>query len=472
MAKKASAATEKGKDVTDKTQDEASDQAQGAQDSAQDAAGGAGDGSNGIFSELLDTAKDAALDVLKPVIKEAASSAAGYAAKKGPEMIKDKVGDLTDGGGLQDLGLQDLANNALKEGGPLGKIAGSLGMGGNIVGNILPGGDDDDEDGEGGETDADATGSGRRMPVQQAMDVAVPLSVAYNQWTQFEEYPNFMHRVNSASQDEEGYVTFTEKMWNFTRDFKAEIVEQRPDERIVWRSVNGLQHAGVVTFHELAPRLTHIELTVDFKPAGFFEKIGRGARFSKRAIRADMHRFKAYIEMKEEEDGEWRGFVEDGEVTGYEEEQDQEQEEQDPEAEGEEAPEGEYDEEEQPVDEEGEPVDEEEPAEDEEEDEEEEPEAEEEPEEEAEAEEEPEAEAEEEPEAEADEEEEPEAEEEPEEKPAPKRRRQTSKSSGNGRSKQSRQRRSSSSQKSNGGGGRKRPSSPRKPKPARTAAKS
>ena len=219
-------------------------------------------------------------------------------------------------------------------------MAGKLGMGGKLVGNVMPGGDDD-EDGEGGEAEADATGSGRRMPVQQSMDVAVPLSVAYNQWTQFEEYPNFMHRVNSASQDDEGHVTFTEKMWNFSRDFEAEIVEQRPDERIVWRSVSGIKHAGVVTFHELAPRLTHIELTVDFKPAGFFEKIGRGARFSKRAIRADMHRFKAYIEMNEEEDGAWRGYVEDGEVTGYEEEQ---REEQYDEVEGEEQPEAEADE--------------------------------------------------------------------------------------------------------------------------------
>ena len=343
---KAKQSSKKATDTASEAQDTASEAQDTATDATQGATSGAGEGSNGIFSELMDTAKDAALEVLKPVVKEAATSAAGYAAKKGPELVKDKVGDLTDGGGLQDLGLQDLANNALKEGGPLGKIAGTLGMGGNIVGNILPGGDDDDEDGEGGETDADATGSGRRMPVQQSMDVAVPLSVAYNQWTQFEEYPNFMHRVNSASQDDEGHVTFTEKMWNFTRDFEAEIVEQRPDERIVWRSVNGLKHAGVVTFHELAPRLTHIELTVDFKPAGFFEKIGRGARFSKRAIRADMHRFKAYIEMKEEEDGAWRGFVEDGEVTGYEEEQTGE--EQDEEAEGEEQHDAEAEGEEQP----------------------------------------------------------------------------------------------------------------------------
>jgi len=464
MATKKSGQTEKAKQSTEKATETASEAQDTATDATQGATNGAGDGANGIFSELMDTAKDAALDVLKPVIKEAASSAAGYAAKKGPEMIKDKVDDLTDGKGLQDLGLQDLANNALKEGGPLGKIAGSLGMGGNIVGNILPGDEDDDEDGEGGETDADATGSGRRMPVQQSMDVAVPIDVAYNQWTQFEEYPNFMHRVNSASQEDEGHVKFTEKMWNFTRDFEAEIVEQRPNERIVWRSVNGIKHAGVVTFHEMAPRLTHIELTVDFKPAGFFEKIGRGARFSKRAIRADMHRFKAYIEMKEEEDGAWRGFVEDGEVTGYEEEQ---QEEQDEEVEGEEQPEAEADdvEAEEEPDEEAEVEDEE--AEDEE------PEAEEDEEPEAEEDDDLEAEEDEEPEAEADEEPEAEEEEEPEAKPRQQRRRKSSNGgSGQSRSKSKSQSQTRSKSKSgNGGSPRRRPSSPRKPKPAKTASR-
>jgi len=465
MAKKTSATTEKAKEATDQAQDTGSEGAQDAKDTASDAAGQSnGSGSNGIFSELIGTARDAALEALKPVVKEAAQSAAGFAAQKGPDLIKDKVSDLTDGGGLEDL-----ANKGLSQAGPIGSIASKLGMGGKLVDSIMPG-DDDDEEGEGGETDADATGSGRRMPVQQAMDVAVPIDIAYNQWTQFEEYPNFMHRVNSANQEDEGHVKFTEKMWNFTRDFEAEIVEQRPNERIVWRSVNGIQHAGVVTFHELAPRLTHIELTVDFKPSGFFEKIGRGARFSKRAIRADMHRFKAYIEMKEEEDGAWRGFVQDGEFTGWEEEQaedEQAEDEQGEEMEGEEAPEGEVEEEEQPEAEEAEeeqPEAEEEPAEDEESEEEEE-----EPEEEPEAEEEPEEEAE----AEAEDEE---SEEEPEEKPAPRRRRTSkskSKSGGNGRSGQSGQRRrAGQSQKSNGGGGRKRPSSPRKPKPARTAARS
>ena len=432
MASKKSSSGETA-DKSDKGEQQAQD---GDSGQAEDAGNGAVGETDGIFSELMSTARDSALEVLKPVVKEAAQSAAEYAAKKGPDLIKDKVSGLADGGGLEDL-----AKKGLSQLGPVGKVASKLGVGGKLVDSIMPGGDDDDE--AGGEAEADATGSGRRMPVQQSMDVAVPLSIAYNQWTQFEEYPNFMHRVDSASQDDEGHVTFTEKMWNFSRDFKAEIVEQRPDERIVWRSVNGLKHAGVVTFHELAPRLTRIEVTVDFKPAGFFEKIGRGARFSKRAIRADMHRFKAYVEMSEEEDGAWRGFIEDGEVTGYEEEQEQEEQDneaEDVEAEQEEEPEAEQEEE---------------------------PEAEQEEEPEAEQEEEPEAEEEEEPEAE--EEEEPEAEE--EEQPRQQRRRKKSGSGASGGSGQSRSQSKSKSKSGNGGAPRKRPSSPRKPRPAKTASR-
>ena len=90
------------------------------------------------------------------------------------------------------------------------------------------------------------------------------------------------------------------KVWEITKDFQAEIVEQRPDKRIVWDVNEGLKHSGVVTFHKLAPRLTRIEITVDVKPDSLLEKAGRGMRFTKRAVRGDLHRFKAYAEMEEE----------------------------------------------------------------------------------------------------------------------------------------------------------------------------
>lgn len=99
-----------------------------------------------------------------------------------------------------------------------------------------------------------------------------------------------------------------------TKEFDAEIVEQRPDERIEWHSEEGFMHSGVVSFHELAPRLTRIEVTLDVKPNSLLEKAGRGMRFAKRAVRGDLHRFKAYVEMEENSDKGWRGTIEDGDV--------------------------------------------------------------------------------------------------------------------------------------------------------------
>ena len=172
-------------------------------------------------------------------------------------------------------------------------------------------GDSDSDD------DADATdahGSGRRMPMQQAVDVAVPISTAYNLWTEFEEWPSFMHRVDSAQQLDDSTVSISTKVWGITKEFEAEIVEQRPDERIEWKVSEGLAHSGVVTFHKLAPRLTRIEVTLDMEPEGIVEKMGRGMRFAKRAVRGDLHRFKAHAEMEEEAEKGWRGTIEDGKV--------------------------------------------------------------------------------------------------------------------------------------------------------------
>ena len=140
------------------------------------------------------------------------------------------------------------------------------------------------------------------MPVQQAIDVAVPIETAYNQWTQFEDWPEFMHRVTRVTQDDDNKVTFTTKIWGMTREFEAEIVTQRPDERIKWKVTQGMTHTGVVTFHELAPNLTRIEVNLDVEPGSLIEKAGRGMRHVKRAVRADLHRFKAFIEMQEDRD--------------------------------------------------------------------------------------------------------------------------------------------------------------------------
>jgi uncharacterized membrane protein len=182
---------------------------------------------------------------------------------------------------------------------------------GSMLGGMFGSGDSgEDEDSDGG----DATGSGRRMPIQQAVDVAAPLRATYNLWTRFEDWPTYMHRVDSVEQDDDCTVTISTKVWGISKRFEAEIVEQRPDERIEWDVSQGLAHTGVVTFHELAPRLTRIEMTLDVHPDSLLEKMGRGMRFTKRAVRGDLHRFKAHAEMQEEDEGGWRGTIEDGDV--------------------------------------------------------------------------------------------------------------------------------------------------------------
>jgi uncharacterized membrane protein len=227
------------------------------------------------------------------------------------EQAKDKVSDAASGA-VSNLGEQ--AKEAAK-----GAIPSKLTPGssddedGGLLSKLKPGsseGDDDDE----GRSAPGQGGSGRRMPIQQSVDVAVPIKVAYNRWTLFEDWPDFMHRVESVDQADDTTLSIGTKVWGITRRFDATIMEQRPDQRIEWNTSEGLAQTGVVTFHELAPRLTRIELSMDVEPHGMLEKMGRGMRFTKRAVRGDLHRFKALIELDEEAEGGWRGTIEDGKV--------------------------------------------------------------------------------------------------------------------------------------------------------------
>ena len=167
----------------------------------------------------------------------------------------------------------------------------------------------------GGNGGAPGVGKGRRMPVQQVVDIGIPVESVYNQFTQFEEWPQFMHRVKRATQDDDCTVSFAVKIWGRTREFTAEIETQRPDQRIKWKTSQGMTHTGVVSFHELGPNLTRLILSFDVDPGGLVEKFARGARHVKRAARADLHRFVAFIEMAEQETGAWRGVIEDGELV-------------------------------------------------------------------------------------------------------------------------------------------------------------
>ena len=170
-------------------------------------------------------------------------------------------------------------------------------------------GDDD----QGGRA-APGFGSGRRMPIQQSVDVAVPVKQAYDHWTAFEDWPEFMHRIESAEEVDDTTVSFQAKMWGISKRFEAEIVEQRPDERIEWNVTEGYAHTGVVTFHPLSQNLTRIDVSMDIQPSNLIDKASRGMRFAKRAVRGDLHRFKAYVELDKESKSGRRKTIEDGEV--------------------------------------------------------------------------------------------------------------------------------------------------------------
>jgi uncharacterized membrane protein len=233
-----------------------------------------------------------------PVAAAAGTLASSYAVKKVPQLLRDRGGDQA----------EELGKRALE--GAQGAASQSGGLAGKAAEKLLGGGGDDG-DGSGGNQPAKGWGRGRRLPIQCSVDVSVPVEVAYDQWTQFEEFPEFMHRVEQIEQKDDETVVWHENVWGVRRSWEAQIVEQVPDERIVWRSDDRGGHSGVVTFHELSDRLTRVELNVDFQPEGMFEKLASGLRFHRRAVKTDLQRFKAFVEMRNEETGAWRGEIHD-----------------------------------------------------------------------------------------------------------------------------------------------------------------
>jgi uncharacterized membrane protein len=227
---------------------------------------------------------------------------------------KDLISGLGSNGAGPLHSAQEKVSGAVKD-----KVSGSvkdaMPSPGDAIKGAIPGVGGDEGGQKGGKSQGQpGVGKGRRMPVQQAVDIGVPLQTVYNQFTQFEDWPKFMHRVQQVSQEDESHVAFKAKIWGISKEFKAEIEEQRPDERIKWRVAEGMTHTGVVTFHKLAPRLTRVEISLDVEPGSLIEKAARGMRHVKRAVRADLARFKAYVMMEEDASGSWRGEIDDGEV--------------------------------------------------------------------------------------------------------------------------------------------------------------
>jgi len=145
--------------------------------------------------------------------------------------------------------------------------------------------------------------------VTKSIDVDVPVSTAYNQWTQFESFPKFMDGVEQIQQLDDRNLHWKVKIGGQEREFDAEITEQHPDERVAWRSTDGKTHSGVVTFHKLAPSETRVTVQLEWQPEGIVEKAGAVVGMDDHQVSSDLDRFKTFVENRETETGAWRGDV-------------------------------------------------------------------------------------------------------------------------------------------------------------------
>jgi uncharacterized membrane protein len=152
-------------------------------------------------------------------------------------------------------------------------------------------------------------GSGSMSSVSESIEVDVPISTAYNQWTQFEEFPRFMDSVHEIKQLDDEHLHWRADVAGKPEEWDAEITEQIPDKRIAWRSTTGPRNAGVVTFHKISDSKTRIMLQMDYEPKTFGEKVGDALGAVKMEVKGNLKRFKDLIESRGTETGAWRGSV-------------------------------------------------------------------------------------------------------------------------------------------------------------------
>jgi uncharacterized membrane protein len=149
------------------------------------------------------------------------------------------------------------------------------------------------------------------MPsVEESVEVEVPVSTAYNQWTQFEEFPSFMDGVEQVKQLDNTHLHWVAEIGGHREEWDAEITEQLPEERIAWRATSGKGNAGVVTFHRLEDQRCKIMLQLDWESEGMVEALGAMLGQDDRKVKGDLERFKELIETRGAESGAWRGEVE------------------------------------------------------------------------------------------------------------------------------------------------------------------
>jgi ribosome-associated toxin RatA of RatAB toxin-antitoxin module len=151
--------------------------------------------------------------------------------------------------------------------------------------------------------------------IEKTIDVDVPVRAAYNQWTQFAEFPRFMEGVERVEQLNDTMTHWVTRIAGVTREFDAQIVEQEPDRVVHWRSVKGPRNEGEVQFEVIDQDHTRIKLNMNFDPEGLVEKAADALHIVERRAEADLKRFKEFIEERGVETGAWRGAVDEGRPT-------------------------------------------------------------------------------------------------------------------------------------------------------------
>jgi uncharacterized membrane protein len=308
------------------------------------------------FKSILD---ELPVDRLKGELQNALSAAAGRAAEAAADKVSDltdRLGDVASGGGIAGKAFAGGGKAAMTGKSPLmGALKGGVMGAKDMVVNALGG----------GSGTGDKKKTTKVTTIIESIDVGVPIEVAYNQWTQFQDFSGFMKKVERVEQKSDEKLDFKAKILWSHRTWEASILEQVPDEKIVWRSKGEKGHVdGTVTFHELAPNLTRILVVLEYYPQGLFERVGNIWRAQGRRARVEMKQFQRHVMTQvilnpDDVEG-WRGEihggrVEQGDDEGADEETadeyDEDEYEDEGEGEEEEQPEDEYDEDEEPADE-------------------------------------------------------------------------------------------------------------------------
>ena len=152
--------------------------------------------------------------------------------------------------------------------------------------------------------------------IEESIDVNVPVRTAYDQWTQFEDFPRFMEGVERVEQLDDTRLRWTASIAGREKTWSAKITEQEPDRVVGWESTEGARNAGTVSFEDLGPAITRVNLVLEYEPDGAIESAGDALGMVERRVKGDVGRFKEFIEGMGGETGAWRGRVEAGREVG------------------------------------------------------------------------------------------------------------------------------------------------------------